>query len=282
MMTDKRLLALYGLKYNPFLTNIPTENLWKPPGFELFAARLETVVHRGGFCLICGESGLGKSKLLQILDHRFDNMADVVVGAMTRPQSTLSDFYRELGELFGVNLSVANRYGSFKTLRERWQNHISNTLLRPVLLVDEAQEVPADCLNELRLLGSIRFDSQCLLTTVLAGDQRLPERFRTPELMALGSRIRARLNLEPYDSQELRDFLEYNLEQAGAAHLMNDELKNTLAEHAAGNPRLMNNIAAELLDAGAERELPSLDEKLFLEIFTHKPKRRKASYKGSP
>ena len=74
---------------------------------------------------------------------------------MERPQSSLSDFYREMGTLFGVNLSPSNRYGGFTALRERWKNHIKSTLFRPVLLVDEAQEMLTPCLNEIRLLEAI-------------------------------------------------------------------------------------------------------------------------------
>jgi general secretion pathway protein A len=69
---------------------------------------------------------------------------------MERPQSSLSDLCREMGHLFGASLSPANRYGGFKALRERWQEHIKSTLFRPVLLVDEAQEMVTCCLNELR------------------------------------------------------------------------------------------------------------------------------------
>ena len=138
-MNNKTLLALYGLKFNPFLPNIPVDDLWQPPAMESFFYRVENLVMDGGFALICGEPGLGKSKNLQLLAHRLNRIGDVVVGVMERPQSSLSDFYREMGTLFGVNLSPSNRYGGFTALRERWKNHIKNTLFRPVLLVDEAQ-----------------------------------------------------------------------------------------------------------------------------------------------
>jgi general secretion pathway protein A len=267
-MNNKKLLALYGLKWNPFSPNIPAEALWRPPAIDSFLFRVENLIMDGGFAMICGEPGLGKSKNLQLLANRLDLMSDVVVGVMERPQSSLADFYREMGELFGVDLSPANRYGGFKALRERWRNHIQSTLFRPVLLIDEAQEMFANCLNEIRLLASANFDSQCLLTTVLCGDMRLPERFRSPALVSLGSRIRLRMMLEPYDLQVLLSYLKHCLEQAGAAHLMTEPLMETLSQHASGNLRLLNIMAAELLDKAAEKELPKLDEKLFLESFS--------------
>ena len=267
-MNNKELLAQYGLKWNPFLPDIPAEALWSPPGMDSFIFRLENLVMDGGFALICGEPGLGKSKSLHILASRLERLDDVSVGVMERPQSSLNDFYREMGELFDVNLIPSNRYGGFKSLRERWKVHIKSTLFRPVLIIDEAQEMETNCMNELRLLGSAHFDSRCLLTTVMCGDMRLPDRFRTSELVALGSRIQLRMNLEPYDKKNLFNYLDHSITQAGAPHLMSKTLMRTLTEHAAGNLRVLNSMAGEMLAIGAQKEVKQLDEKLFLEIYS--------------
>ena len=266
-MTDKQLLGLYGLKWNPFLTALPAEALWPLPGAEPFAHRLEALVLHGGFALVTGDPGHGKSKTLQWLAGRLTRLPDVTVGVMERPQNRLGDFYRELGELFGVPLTPANRYGGFRALRARWRAHCEATLFRPVLLIDEAQELASECLTELRLLTSTRFDSESLLFTLLSGDQRLPERFRTPELLPLGSRIRARLPLGPLAPEELQAYLTFSLEQAGAPQLCTPELVQALVTHAAGNLRVLTGMAAELLSAAAERNLPRLDEALYFQVL---------------
>lgn len=275
-MNNKQLQAIFGLKWNPFLPSIPVESLWPAPEMDIFLLRIENLVMDGGFAMMCGEPGLGKSKNLQLLAHRLERLDNVIVGVMERPQSNLGDFYRELGELFGVNLSPANRYGGFTALRKRWKEHIKSTLFRPVLLIDEAQEMMTCSLNELRLLGSAKFDSESLLTVVLCGDTRLPERFRSSSLLGLGSRIRFRRMLEPYEKNDLKDYLEHCLEQAGAPQLMSKALIDTLVEHSAGNLRLLNIMAAELLDIGAQQELAQLDEKLFLQIYSRNPRKNKS------
>jgi len=276
-MNNKKLLALYGLKWNPFLPDLPVEALWPPPGIDNFFFRIENLVMDGGFALICGEPGLGKSKNLQLLAHRLNRLADVVVGVMERPQSSLSDFYRELGELFGVNLSPANRYGGFKALRERWRSHIKSTLFRAVLIIDEAQEMFTTCLNELRLLSSTHFDSQSLLTTIICGDMRLPERFRTGALLSLGTRIRVRMVMEPYSKDVLLGYLDHCLAQAGATHLMSNQLRETLVDHSGGNLRVLTTLATELLERAAEKDLTQMDEKLYLEVFSRPPTQHRAN-----
>lgn len=277
-MTDVQIRTLYGLKYNPFLPALPTEAIWVLPGAETFAHRVQALVSQGGFALITGEPGQGKSKTLQWIAQQISHMPDITVGVMERPQSKLADFYRELGELFGVALTPINRYGSFKTLRARWKEHCQSTLMRPVLLIDEAQEVSSPCLTELRLLQSACFDSESLLFTILCGDGRLPDRFRTLELLPLGSRIHARLYLTPLSPEQLQDYLNFALEQAGNPQLMTPELIRTMAAHALNNLRVLNHMAAEMLAAAATRNLPRLDVSLYFEFFAQtaaKPRRSK-------
>ena len=264
----KKLLALYGLKWNPFSPELPTEALLPTPKLESFCWRLEqSHVREGGFALITGEPGTGKSVALRLLADRLDRLREVTVGALAHPQSSIADFYRELGDLFGVPLKPHNRWGGFKALRERWQTHLDTTLVRPVLLIDEAQELSPAVLSELRSLSSTRFDSHLLLSVVLAGDTRLADSLRREELLSLGSRIRTRLTLDYASSEELGTCLKHLVTTAGNAKLMTAELMATLCDHALGNYRVLTTMAAELLAAAAQRELSQLDEKLYLDVF---------------
>jgi general secretion pathway protein A len=265
---NQTLLALYGLKFNPFSPELPTAALFVPPRVEQFCWRIEHAqIREGGFALIHGDPGTGKSVVLRLLAERLARLPDITVGAIAHPQSNLADFYRELGDLFAVPLRPHNRWGGFKALRERWIAHLETTRRRPLLLIDEAQEMSIAVLSELRLLASARFDSQPLLCVVLAGDQRLVDNLRREELIPLGSRIRTRLATEAASRDDLVACLDHLLTQAGNASLMTDELRNTLCDHAAGNYRILTSLAAELLTAAAQQELPQLDEKLYLQVF---------------
>jgi len=275
---NHKLLALYGLKFNPFSPELPTKAIFVPPKVENFCWRIEHAqVREGGFAMIHGDPGTGKSVVLRLLAQRLSNVPDITVGAINHPQSNLADFYRELGDIFGVGLRPSNRWAGFKALRERWLSHLESSRIRAVLLIDEAQEMTPQALSELCLLSSARFDSQPLLCIVLAGDTRLIEKLRHDDLVPLGSRIRTRLTTEFASRQELLACLEHLLADAGNASLMTPQLRHTLCDHAAGNYRILTTMAAELLAVGAQRELPQLDEKLYLDVFAQPdsaPKRR--------
>jgi general secretion pathway protein A len=262
---NNKMLALYGLKWNPFTPNVPTEALHVTTRLESFCWRVQQLAGEGGFALVTGAPGCGKSAALRILSTSLATQRDVTVGVISRPQANIADFYREMGELFGVELRPHNRYGGAKVLRQRWQAHIQNTLSRPVLLIDEAQEMQPGVLAELRLLASADLDSHILLTTVLAGDGRLSERLRSEAFLPLASRMRVRLAIERASPQELQDGLRHALQQAGAPALMTPEVIAAICDHAQGNPRALMVMAGELLEVAAQREARQIDETLFFE-----------------
>lgn len=99
---DKRLMALYGIKWNPFSCGVPVEALYVSPRLDSFCWRLEQLVGDGGFALVCGPPGGGKSATLRVTAERLSRLRDVQVGVLSRPQASIGDFYREMGDLFGV------------------------------------------------------------------------------------------------------------------------------------------------------------------------------------
>lgn len=93
---------------------------------------------------------------------------------------------RQTRELLGAHRRAPARHARG---RARWAEHITQTHMHPVLIIDESQEALTPMLSELRILASKDFDARQLLCVVLAGDSRLPERLRSAELLPLGSRV---------------------------------------------------------------------------------------------
>ncbi len=273
---NKKLLGLYGLKFNPFSPEAPTSAFWVSPPVENFCWRIQQQIAEGGFALVIGDPGTGKSAALRLLSDRLGGMRDLSLGVLTRPQAQLADFYRELGHLFGVPLSPHNRWNSSKVLREKWLLHIEASVHRPVLLIDEAQEMNSAVFSELRLLSSADLDSRSILTTILAGDHRLSGRLENPDLLPIASRIRSRLRLEGLTPKQLQESLNHLLKAAGNPGLIAPALIQTLCEHAMGNLRLLMNMANDLLAAASHQEREQIDQKLYFEVFALDPKTKPA------
>lgn len=280
-MSNRKLLNIYGLKWNPFSQDLPTEAIRISDPVKRFAWRIEELSTDGGFAMVTGDPGTGKSVVLRYLEQQLSEIRDLNVCCITRPQSGTADFYREMGEVFGTSLGSANRWGGFKVLREKWKAKLESSLRRPVILIDEAQEMPSGVLSELRLLSSDRLDSNSLLTVVLAGDGRLLEKFRQEELIPLGSRIRTRLTLEAMTATELFDGIQHAITKAGNSKLMTKEVMKTLAEHSFGNWRAAMNMAQELLLAAAGEERIEIDEQLYFDVFATAKRPRKRRKKSA-
>lgn len=261
------LNSQYGLRFHPFSSDIPVEALTTGKQIDSFLFRVTQQLRDGGFIAVTGEPGTGKSAVLRIVASRLQAIADTKVGIISRPQSNNADFYRELGHLFGVSLSPHNRWAGSKALREQWLAHIDKTRTRPVVIIDEVQEMKAPVLAELRLLSSLNLDARALLTVVLAGDERLSARLNTPDMLPILSRIRTHLQLGYAEPDHLYAVLDRTLEHAGRADLITDDVKRALSTHANGNLRAMMTMADHLLSHVIQHELTRIDEQVFFDVF---------------
>ena len=273
MTRDPALGPAFGLKWNPFASELPIGSLTASAELRSFFWRIENhMVRHGGFALVEGEPGSGKSAVLRMLADRLPAGDGLRVAALAHSTSRVSDFYQQMGELFGLSMPLHNRWRTFKALREVWLEHVEATRMRPLLLVDEAQDLPTNVFAELRLLSGAEFDSRAVLSAVFAADARIRPRLRTPELLPVASRIRHRHYILPSSEDELAALLDGLLADAGNPGLMTPALKQALCMQAAGNRRALMVMGDQLLAAAAEAGRSLLDEELFLQVFGDLPK----------
>lgn len=264
-ISTHKIRATYGLKYNPFLSDIPSTSIYLTDDMLRFINRSEQLISEGGFALVCGEPGLGKSAFMRHLRDRLHATPGSLVKVLARPHSRLRDFYYEISEIFGVK--IGNRYACFKNLRDTWLAQICSNTSRPVLLIDEAQQVQDEVLSEIRFLGSTELDARCILSVVLAGDSRLLQKLQKPELLPLESRVRYRLQIEKFSVEECIKILTKSMQDAGNSELMSPSVVKAIAEQCFGNLRNMMIMSNELLNQAALTDKDRIDENLFFETF---------------
>jgi type II secretory pathway predicted ATPase ExeA len=239
--------SAFNLKWNPFDSDFPTQGIHICPKTELFLDFMGNYVYKGGFAMITGQPGTGKSTVCRLLLSRIKDLNDVSVVALSRPQSTLGDFYRELGNKFSFETSVSNRYGSFKKLRETWLKTAQERMIKPVIIIDEAQALKKVIIEELLTLSSHSFDSKRLVTIVLSGDERLKISLDSQDFLPLKSRLAYTLHLAPKDQYAIHELLKDLTSKAGNPDLIDSEVYQTLANTCLGNARTLMHTLNQLL-----------------------------------
>ena len=258
-------LEFYGLKEAPF-------SITPDPRYVFLSERhRDALAHllygigkggSGGFVQLTGEVGTGKTTLCRLLLEQLPENTRValVLNPKLSPVELLETICEEL------KLDIAGRKGSLKALVDTLNIYLLDAYaqgLRVVLIVDEAQELSTEALEQVRLLTNLETPTQKLLQIILLGQPELRDKLRRPELRQLAQRITARYHLMPLDRAETEAYVRHRLAVAGAARSPFSRLGlRALYRRSGGVPRVINVIGDRALMAGFAREQDSLGEQL--------------------
>ena len=224
----------------------------------------------GGFVMLTGEVGTGKTTLCRSLLAQVPPMVDVAF--VLNPRLDAVELLETICD--ELRIDTADARGSAKQLIDRINAHLlaSNASGRStVLLIDEAQNLATDVLEQLRLLTNLETNERKLLRIILIGQPELAEKLARPDLRQLAQRITARYHLEALTAPDTVAYVEHRLQVAGAKQtLFTPPALKALHRAAGGVPRLINVIADRALlgaYAGGKREIsPQMVRKAAAEI----------------
>lgn len=204
----------------------------------------------GGFVQLTGEVGTGKTTLCRLLLEQLPENARVAL--VLNPRLTAIELLETLCE--ELHLDTANTHGSVKALVDVLNTYLLDAYakgLRVVLIIDEAQNLSVDALEQVRLLTNLETDTQKLLQIILLGQPELREILARRDMRQLAQRITARYHLMPLDASETGAYVRHRMRVAGAVHSpFSAGALTRIHKHSGGVPRLVNVIAERALLGG--------------------------------
>lgn len=259
----------FGLRQRPFRPTPDRDAYYPATSHELALSRvLQARDEDEGLMLLTGEPGTGKT----LLCHRLIEQAgeDSVCVFVTNCH------FAERAALFQAilfDLSLPYEARSEQELRLELTEHLLHNFTegrRNLIILDEAQHLSADLLEELRLFGNLEARQSKAVQIVLAAQPTLEAQVDQPELASFRQRLMMRVPLEPLGVHESADYLVHQLRQAGGKpeRILTDEAIDLLARGTHGIPRLLNQAARQALGLAFEARVKPVDAEVALEALT--------------
>jgi type II secretory pathway predicted ATPase ExeA len=275
-------LGFYGLERSPFGPTPDPDFLYLTHGHREALAQLTYAIQeRKGFMLLTAEVGTGKTTLLQALRTQLDsNTAVAYVSNSMLPFAGILEYMLEEFEIVKPGETHAQRLVTLQNfLVERHRAGQST-----VLILDEAQNLFPQTLEQIRLLSNFETTKEKILQILLVGQPELRAKLDMPELRQLNQRIAMRCSIPPLTRAGTRNYIRSRLQMAGARDLgiFSSEALDRIAEHAGGIPRVVNTLCDHCLLVGyadqTRRITPAIVEEavVYLEAGREPRRRRRA------
>lgn len=258
-------LSYFGLSDNPFSIAPNPDYLFMSPRHREALSHLRFGLREsGGFVMLTGEVGTGKTtvsrKLMQDLSE--DTQTAVILNPTLSALELLATVCDELGLVYDASASSLKTYTDL-ILKKLASNHEAN--INTVLIIDEAQHLLPEVLEQLRLLTNLETNREKLLKIVLIGQPELQQLLRRNELRQLAQRVTARYHLLPLTSEEVALYVAHRLSVAnGLPQLFSAASLKALFQISGGIPRVINLLCDRALTLAYSLQKPVVDHQIMI------------------
>jgi putative secretion ATPase (PEP-CTERM system associated) len=258
--------AFYGFREKPFSLLPDPAFLYLGKRHSMALAMLEYGVrNQAGFTVVAGEIGAGKTTLVRRLLDSLDQ--DVTVGLISHTHSSFSELLEWVLLAFGLDYQGLDKVGRFQRFTD-FLIHEYSRRRRTVLIIDEAQNLGPETLEELRMLSNINADKSLVLQLVLVGQPELRDLLRRPELKQFAQRVSVAFYLEALSAEEVVNYVRHRLKTAGGdPRLFEEDALGLVHQASRGIPRVVNTICDMALVYGYAGGAPRIDRATVEEVI---------------
>jgi len=257
--------AFFNLTEKPFELLPNPKFLFLSKGHKKALSYLEYgIQERAGFTLLTGEVGSGKTTLLRNIIKDLGSKSTMAMVFNTQVETV--QLLALINEDFDLEVEGKDKVALLRDLNDFLVEENSNGR-RPIVIIDEAQNLSPEALEEIRLLSNLEFDSFKLLQIILVGQPELRQMISQPSLRQLRQRISISCHLGPLSREETKDYIYHRLEIAGnrEALILSSNVIDLIYEFSSGGPRLINVICDFLMLTSFVEEDHEISEDLVYE-----------------
>jgi general secretion pathway protein A len=260
----------YNLKSKPFTLLPDPEYLFLSQKHKTALVYLEYgLMNQAGFIVITGEIGIGKTTLIK---YFLNKMADANrVAYLFNTNITPEQFLTSIAQEFDIQTSAVDKAQLISAINQFLINEYASGH-KVVLIVDEAQNLSFQTLEEIRMLSNLQTEKDYLLQIILIGQPYLRDKLRHPQLRQFSQRVTVNYHLVPLDLEETKNYIHHRLSvaQAQDIDLFTDSAIHVIFQSSQGIPRIINILCDACLVYGFAEELKGIDEKIVEKVIADK------------
>ena len=257
----------FGFKEKPFNIAPDPDYLYLSRKHQNAITSLDFgLVDDAGLILFTGDIGTGKTTLIHHILRKIG--VDFTVAVVFNTNVDADQLLGIILQEFGLNADSDYKAAAIKTL-SRFLIDLRSRNKRPLLIIDEAQSLSLDALEEIRLLSNLQDGSTMLLQIMLVGQPELKDRLKSPSMASLTQRIAVNYHLKPFDREETAQYIAHRLKTAGGrTDLFTDAAIDRVHRMTHGIPRSINILCHAALVYGFADDLTTIDVPVLEEIMS--------------